>query len=329
MTMIRGWRRSAALGAALVLASAGAALAQNYPDRPVRVTVPYAAGGASDIVTRIVVEKVGATLGQQFVVENQAGAGGNIGTNAIARAEPDGYRLLVSASGPLATNKWIVATLPYDPEKDLEPISLLANLPNIVVVTKGLPPKSLAEVVAWVKSQEAGTVTYSSIGIGSSQHLAGVYFEQVTGTRMKHLPYTAAGPMATDLMTGTVPLSFQLLPNVHGQVKSGDIRPIAVASKVRASALPDVPTTAEAGMPDFVSAAWFAMLAPKGTPAPIIEKLNKAVVAALGDPAIKQKLIEAGAEPASSTPAELRALISGELAKWKTIVEKAGIKPRQ
>lgn len=327
--MIRCRVMGLASAAAALALSTTTALSQAYPDRPIRVVVPYAAGGASDVVTRIVLEKTGAILGAQFVVENMAGAGGNVGTHSIAKAEPDGYKLLVSASGPLATNKWIVKQLPYDPEKDFAPISLLANLPNIIVVTKNLPVNSVKELVAWVKSKPAGEVTYSSIGIGSSQHLAGVYFEQVIGVKMTHVPYRAAGNMATDLMTGVVPTSFQLLPNIHGQVKSGDIRTIAVAAKTRAAALPDTPTTAEAGMPDFVSAAWFAMLAPKDTPAQIVDKLNKAVVAALADPDTRKRLIEAGAEPASSTPAELQALISSEVVKWRDIVAKAGLKPAE
>jgi len=332
MTIDRIPRRGAkmaAIACAVLIATVAGAAAQSYPDRPIRVVVPFAAGGATDIVTRIVTEKAATLLGQQFVIENMAGAGGNLGTNTIARAEPDGYRLLVSASGPLATNKWLVKQLPYDAEKDFEPISLLATLPNVVVVTKSLPVSSLKELVAWVKAKPEGEVPYSSIGIGSSQHLAAVYFEQVTGTKMNHVPYRAAGNMATDLMTGVIPVSFQLVANINGQLKSGDIRALAIAAKTRSAALPETPTTAEAGMPDFVSAAWFAMLAPKATPKAVLDKLNGAIVTALADAGTRSRLIEAGAEPTSSTPAELAALISADIVKWRDIVAKSGLRPAE
>ncbi|KAB2912342.1 MAG: tripartite tricarboxylate transporter substrate binding protein [Hyphomicrobiaceae bacterium] len=316
-------------GAAFAALSSGLALparAQAYPDHPVKVVVPFAAGSASDVVGRVVLEKVSATLGQPFVFENQPGAGGNSGTMVIARAEADGYRLLVSASGPLAVNKTLTKALPYDPERDFEPVSLLATLPNVVTVSAKLPVKTLAELVAYAKAKP-GELNYSSVGPGSSQHLAGLLFQQITDTKMTHVPYRVTGQLVTDLITGQVPLSFQLIPNVLGQVQSGDARALAVTATTRSAALPDVPTTKEAGLPGYECAAWFAFLAPRGTPKPIVERLNKSVVDALQDAALRKRLIEIGADPASSSPEELRSLISSEIVKWREVIAKAGLVP--
>jgi tripartite-type tricarboxylate transporter receptor subunit TctC len=234
----------AALFAAALLFASGAS-AQTYPDRPIRVVVPFSAGSASDVVTRLVLDKMSPALGQQFIVENQPGAGGNIGTATIARAEPSGYNLVMSTSGPLAVNKTLTKNLPYDPEQAFEPISMLATLPNVVVVTKNLPVGSLQELIAYAKARP-DELTYSSVGVGSSQHLAGLFFEQLTGTKMRHLPYRVTAQLVTDLITGVVPLAFQNITNVLGQVQSGDLRPLAIASKSRSVTLPDVPTAAEA-----------------------------------------------------------------------------------
>lgn len=261
--MIR--RRSmlvATLGAFAALPLTLPASAQSYPDRPIRVTVPYPAGGAADVLARISLEKAGQLIGQPFVIENQGGAGGNLGTTSVARAEPDGYRVAITASGPLAVNKTLSKALAYDPEKDFEPITMLATMPNIVVVGNAVPVKTLKELIAYVK-ERPGQVNYASIGNGSSQHIAGAYFEQITGTKMTHVPYRAAGQMVTDLTTGVVPLSFQLIPNLLGQLQAKQLKPLAVTSATRSPAQPDVPTTKEAGLPEFISSAWFAMVAPK------------------------------------------------------------------
>src|SRR5882672_9150659 len=246
-----------AIAAAVLFASP--ASAQTYPDRPIRVVVPFSGGSASDVVARIVLDRVGPSLGQQFIVENQPGAGGNIGTATIARAEPDGYHLVMSASGPLAVNKTLTKNLPYDPEHAFEPITMLATLPSVIVVSKSLPVNSLHELIAYVKARP-DELTYSSVGVGSAQHLAGLFFEQLTGTKMRHLPYRVTAQLITDVMTGIVPLSFQNIPNVLGQVQSGDLRPLAIASRSRSVTLPDVPTAAEAGLDGFESSAWFALL---------------------------------------------------------------------
>jgi len=321
--MLRSFHR------ALLIATASSALvstveAQSYPDRPIKVVVPFAAGSASDVVTRLVLEKMSPALGQPFVIENQPGGGGNSGTLSIARSEPDGYKLLMGASGPLAVNKTLTKNLPYDPEKDFEPISLLATLPNVVVVSAKVPIASLQDLIAHAKARP-GELNYSSVGNGSSQHLAGVLFEQLTGTKMTHVPYRITGQLVTDLITGVVPLSFQNIANVLGQVQSGNLRPLAIAAKSRSATLPDVPTAAEAGLPGYESSAWFALLAPRGTPKPIVEKLNLTTVAALQDADLRKRLTDIGAEPASSSPEELRAFISTEVVKWRDIITRTGV----
>jgi tripartite-type tricarboxylate transporter receptor subunit TctC len=316
----------APISAAFVLAVA--ASAQTYPDRPIRVIVPFSGGSASDVVTRLVLDKMGPALGQPFVIENQPGAGGNIGTATIARAEPSGYYLVMSTSGPLAVNKTLTKNLPYDPEQAFEPITMLATLPSVVVVGKGLPVGSLQELITYAKARP-DELTYSSVGIGSAQHLAGVFFEQLTGTKMRHLPYRVTAQLITDVMTGVVPLSFQNIPNVLGQVRSGDLRPLAIASKSRSVTLPDVPTAAEAGLAGFESSAWFALLAPRGTPRPIVEKLNRVAVTALKDADLRQRLIDIGADPAPMSPEDLRAFISAEVVKWREVINRGEVSAQQ
>jgi tripartite-type tricarboxylate transporter receptor subunit TctC len=326
LRLVRGLRCPLHIAAVFFLGSP--VLAQTYPDRPIRVVVPFSTGSASDVVTRLVLDKMSPSFGHQFVVENQPGAGGNIGTATIARAEPNGYHLAISASGPLAVNRTLTKNLPYDPEHAFEPITMLATLPNLVVVSKKLPVTSLPELIAYVKARP-DELTYSSVGVGSSQHLAGLLFEQLTDTKMRHLPYRVTAHLVTDLMTGTVPLSFQNITNVLGQVQSGDLRPLAIASRSRSATLPEVPTAAEAGLSGYESFAWFALLAPRGTPKPIIEKLNMVAVAALKDTVLRQRLSEIGADPAPMSPDELRAFISAEIVKWREIIVRGGVPVEQ
>src|SRR5262245_15262286 len=304
------------------------ALAQTYPDRPVRVIVPFSTGSASDVVTRLVLDRMNPSFGQQFVVENQPGAGGNIGTATIARAEPNGYHLAMSASGPLAVNRTLPKNLPDVPGHAFGPVTMLATLPSLVVVSKKLPVAFLPELIAYAKARP-DELTYSSVGVGSSQHLAGLLFEQLTGSKMRHLPYRVTAQLVTDLITGTVPLSFQNITNVLGQVQSGDLRALAIASKSRSVTLPEVPTAAEAGLSGYESFAWFALLAPRGTPKPIIDKLNMVAVDALKDAGLRQRLSEIGAEPAPMSPDELRAFISAEIVKWREILVRGGVPAEQ
>jgi tripartite-type tricarboxylate transporter receptor subunit TctC len=229
----------------------------------------------------------------------------------------------MTTSGPLAANKTLYPNLGYDPERDLQPISMFASLPNVVVVSAKLPIKTLTELTDYVKQKP--NVPYGSVGNGSSQHLAGAYFEQIAGVRMTHVPYRVTAQLVSDLVAGEVPLGFQLVPNVLGQIKAGNIRPIAVASSKRLTALPDVPTAAEVGVKGYESAAWFAFLAPRGTPRPIVDKLHAEVVAAMNDAVVRARFAEFGAEPMATTPEELARFISAEIAKWREIITRAGI----
>ena len=315
-------RRTVAGGLALAgicLAAVPSQAQGTYPERPIRVIVPFAAGSASDIVGRIVLEKMADDLGHRFVVENQAGASGNLGTAAVARAAPDGYTILISASGPLAVNQSLFRDIGYDPLKDFEPISLLATLPNVIVVNAGQPLRSVADLIAAAK-KAPGSLNYGSIGNGSSQHLAGAYFEQVTGTRMTHVPYRVTGQLVTDLVGGQLQVSFQLIPNVLGQIQGGQLRPLAITANRRSEVLPDVPTVAEVGLGGYEAYGWFAMLAPKGTPQPVIARLHAAYAKAMADPATRRRIVEVGAEPATSTPAELSAFMAAEAKKWGDII---------
>jgi tripartite-type tricarboxylate transporter receptor subunit TctC len=297
-----------------------------YPDRPIQIVVPFAAGSASDVITRILLNRMTISLGQNFVVENRPGAGGNTGTAAVAHAAPDGYTLVMSTSGPLAANKALFRDLGYDPQKDFAPICLFATLPNVVVINAKLPPKTLSELIEYAK-KHPGQLNYGSVGVGSSQHLAGAYFEQLTGTKLVHVPYKNIGSYAPDFIAGQVPLGFQLLPNVLGLIQNGDARPLAVAASKRMTALPDVPTSAEAGLPGYESAAWLALLAPANTDQAIIDRLNAAAQEAIKDPKLRALFTEQGAEPADLGPDELKKFIASEISKWAGVIGKLGIPP--
>src|SRR5689334_1884777 len=236
--------RPLAIGLACALASASAGRAQDYPSRPIQVIVPFAGGSASDVVTRIMLDRMGKTLGQSFIVDNRPGAGGNMGTSVAAKATPDGYSLVMSTVGPLAANRTLYKSLGYDPDKDFTPISLFALLPNVIVINAKLPPKTLTEFVAYAK-QHPKELNYGSVGVGSSQHLAGAYFDQVTGVELVHVPYRNIAQYTPDFLGGQVPVGFQFLPNVSGLIQSGEARALAVTTPQRMTALPDVPTAAE------------------------------------------------------------------------------------
>ena len=312
-----------ALGAALI---AMPVAAQTWPDRPVRVNVGFAAGSASDIVPRMVLEKASQLLGKAniFVFENMPGAGGNNGLAIVKRAEPDGYTIGATAGGPLAVNKTLFKSMPFDPETDFEPISNMTLNPIVVAVSAKTPYKSLKDFIDFAKANP-GKITYSSVGPGSGQHLSGVQFSLLTGAQMHHLPYRITGQLVTDLITGEVPASFQNIINVLEQARAGQVRLLAIAAETRHPSVPDAPTAAEAGLPGFVSNSWFALVAPKGTPRPIVSRLNEVVVAALQDPAIIKRLQDIGSVADPMTPDQFKAYISAEVVKWREIITKAGL----
>jgi len=302
------------------------AQAQGYPTRPIEVIVPFAGGSASDVVTRVMLNEMSKSLGKNIIVDNRPGAGGNSGTAAATRAAPDGYTLVMSTSGPLAANKTLFKTLGYEPEKDFAPISLFAVLPNVIVINSKLPPKTLTEFIVYAKAHPK-ELNYGSVGVGSSQHLAGAYFEQIAGVELTHVPYRNIAQYTPDFIAGQVPLGFQFLPNVIGMLSSGDARALAVTSNTRMTALPNVPTAAEAGVKNYETFGWLALLAPAGTPKPIIDKIYKALAEAVKDPTVKARFIELGAEPVSPGPEELAKFIASETVKWREIIKTAGIPP--
>jgi len=306
-----------------VLLAAPAAHADTYPSRPIQVIIPFAGGSASDVVTRILLNRAGEILGHPFIIDNRPGAGGNNGTATAAKSTPDGYNLVATGSGPVAANRTLYRDLGYDVEKDFEPISLVAVFPIVVVASTKLPVNSLSELIAYAK-QHPG-LNYGSVGIGSSQHLAGAYFEQLTGVKLTHVPYRNISQYGPDMIAGSVPLGFQWLPNVLPPLQAKGARALAVANKSRMKALPDVPTTSEAGLPGYENSGWFTLLAPKGTPKEMIATVNKAVTEALNDPTVRQRFTEQGAEPVVMTPAELGKFIADENVKWHDIIVKAGI----
>lgn len=310
------------VGLAIVLASLNIS-AQSYPNKPITVIIPFSAGSASDVVTRVLLDKVASNNNMRFVFDNRPAAGGNVGTAAVVKADPDGYTIGMSTSGPLAVNKILNPDLGYDPERDLQPIALFAALPNVIVVSSTLNINNLAQLNDYIR--KTPDVAYGSVGNGSSQHLAGAYYEQLLGAKMTHVPYRVTANMVTDLVAGRVPISFQLLPNVSSQINGGRVKAIAVASNRRLSALPDVPTAAEAGIKGYESAAWFALIAPKGTSRAIIDKLNKDVNQALADPGVRAKFAELGADPVSGPPEDLTQLMASDVRKWTAIIKKGGI----
>jgi len=308
----------------LLLAFASAASAQDYPSHPVTVIVPFSTGSASDVIVRIMLERMNASASQRYIVDNRPAAGGAVGTAAGAKAAPDGYTILMAGSGPFVVAKNLQPAITYDAERDFAPISLYGRLPNVVVVNTKLPVKSLTEFVEYAK-QHPG-LAYGSVGVGSSQHLAGVLFEQLAGLQMTHVPYRVTSQLQADLVGGEVPASFQLLPNVISALKAGQVRALAVANNTRLAALPDVPTAAELGVSGYESSAWFGLVAPRGTPRAAIDKVHADMALAMADPTVKGRFVEFGAEPMTSSPEEFARYISQEVVKWRDLIVKAGIK---
>jgi tripartite-type tricarboxylate transporter receptor subunit TctC len=299
-------------------------LAQDYPTKSVTVIVPFSTGSASDVIVRIVLERMSANVGQRFIVDNRPAAGGAVGTAQGAKAAPDGYTILMAASGPLVVAKVLQPALQYDAEKDFDPIALYGRLPNIIVVSAKLAVKSVPELIEYAKKNPG--VGYGSVGNGSSQHLAGAFFSQLAGVNMTHVPYRVTSQLQSDLVAGEVPVSFQLLPNVISAIKAGQVRPLAVANATRLPALPDVPTAAEIGVKGYESSAWFGLVAPRGTPKPMIDRVAAEVAKAMSDSNVRARFTDFGAEPMATSPEELGKFISAEVTKWKDIIAKAGIK---
>jgi tripartite-type tricarboxylate transporter receptor subunit TctC len=314
---------AAGVGLAATLGSTFAG-AQSYPTKLITVIIPFAGGSASDVVARIMLDRMSKNMKQTIVIENRPGAGGNSGTGAAAKAAPDGYTLVGGGSGPAAANVALYKVLGYDPEKDLEMIGPFAGFTIIVVASKNSPIHSLKELIEQAKANP-GKLNYGSVGIGSSQHLAGEFFSQINGVKLTHVPYRNIAQYGPDLIAGQVPLGFQWFPNVAGPIGSKGAIPLAVAGDKRIAALPDTPTTAELGMPEYKERGWFALLAPGGTPKPILEKLNREMKAAVEDPQVKKGFETAGAETMWMPLDQAKKFQHDEIAKYRNIITKAGI----
>jgi tripartite-type tricarboxylate transporter receptor subunit TctC len=318
---------AAALAAALALGSFGPVRAADWPadGKAIQIIVPAPGGaGTGDSIARVVADQLATRLKASVVVDNRGGANGNVGATVAATAAPDGYKLLFSWAGTLAVNPSLYKNLPFDPQKSFEPIALIADVPNILVVNNDLPAKSLAEFIDYAKKNPE-QLHFGSTGSGSSMHLAAELFMRQTSTKMVHIPYSAPAMATTNLMNNDLQLMFQLVPGIAGQVKGGKVRALALMSDTRSPALPNVPTTVELGQPTLLSSTWFALLAPKGTPAAILDKLNAVVNESLNDPEVKQKLAAMGATPLGGTRAQLADYLAKETVKWGQIVREANI----
>ncbi len=325
-------RRLAALRiTALALTAAGlgasAAHAQEWPaaGKNIRLIVPSPGGsGTGDTIARVMAEEMGKRLKANFVIDNKPGANGNIGATAAAQAAGDGTNFLFSWAGTLAVNQAMYKGMGYDSQRDFVPIALVADVPNILVVNNNLPAKDMAEFTAYAMANP-GKLSYGSTGIGSSMHLAGELYAREYGAHMVHVPFSNPGNAVTNLISGEIQLMFQLIPGVAGQIKAGRVRAVAVMAPQRSAALPDVPTMAELGAPKMMSSTWFALLAPKGTPAVAIERMNAAANEVLADPAVKKRLIDMGATPLGGTPKQLTDHLAAEIDKWGKLVRAANI----
>ena len=308
------------------LIAASAVFAQTYPNKPIRLLVPFAPGGSSDIVSRSFAAEMAKTLGQTVLVESKPGGAGNIAMQEAKNSAPDGYTIILGHVGTLAVNPAMFAKLPYDPVKDFTPITLLAKVPSLLVVNaEKMKVKNLKELVEYAK-KNPGALNYGSAGNGSSGHLAFAYVALTAGFTATHVPYKGTGPMMTDLLAGRLEATFTGAPPLMAHVKAGTLRTIAVGTAKRSPAMPDVPTVAEQGYPGFETSQWYGLLAPTGTPDVIIQKLAQAAVAAGKSPTVSERLSAEAAEPATSTPAEFAAFIKVEAARWNDVVKKSQIK---
>jgi tripartite-type tricarboxylate transporter receptor subunit TctC len=326
MFTARGARVSIVAAVAIALAGLAApAAAQDYPSRAITLVVPYAAGGGNDAMARIAADKMSKTLGAQIVIENRGGAGGTIATRQIAKAAADGYTLGLGGTGTLAIGPTLYSNVGYDPRKDFTPVGLIGTSALVVLVHPSLPVKSIAELIAYAKANP-GKLNYASAGSGSGIHLGTEYFLSMAGIRIAHIPYKGTGPALNDLVGGHVAIYFSSMPSAVGLVKAGKVRALAVTSAKRSAIFPELPTVAEAGLPGYEAVLRYGIIAPAGTPRPVIEKLNAALRAAVMAEDVKRKMAADGTEPLPSTPDEYAADIDREEKKWSAIVKLSGAK---
>jgi tripartite-type tricarboxylate transporter receptor subunit TctC len=314
-----------ALATGVTLLAAAPAQAQtDYPNKPIKVVVTVPPGGGVDTVTRLVTDKMRVTLGQPFVVENKGGAGGNLAAEMVYTAEPDGYTIMASQPAPITTNAVLYKKLNFDPTK-FEPIAIMSTIPNVLLVKNDFPAKTLAEFMAYVKSNP-GKLNYASQGPGTTSHLTAELFNKIAGTKLVHVPYKGTGPALNDIVAGHVDLIFMQLESALRLHQGGKARILAVCTEKRIASLPDIPTMGEAGLKDFISDTWNALSAPPKTPAPIINKLNAAVNAALKTPEVQEKFKSLNLEPGGGTPQDMAKIVKADTERWGDVIRSLGLK---
>lgn len=315
-------RRFVQLGLALTLSGLTPAFAQDFPDRPIKLLVPYAAGGGTDAIARLVAQAVGEKLGQAMVVENNGTAGGNLASQIVAAAPADGYTVLMANQGPMVVNPHIFKNIKVDPLQAFEPVTLLTSAPLVLVVPAKSQFKSIADFLEFVK-KNPNKLSYGSAGNGSASHLAAVLMAQLGGLEITHVPYRGAGPALNDLVSGQTDFMITTMPSVSGLISAGTVKALAVTIEKRTKALPDVPTLAESGVKGYSTGAWYGFVVPKGTPQPVIEKLRAASVDAINSPVIRERFANEGAEPIGSNGEDFRKMMIEESARWSDVVKKS------
>ena len=316
---------AAIVASAAVFAWAAGAAENEYPVRPVRVVNPFPPGGSSDPMCRALADQLTRTLGQQFVVDNRGGGNGNVGTAIVAKATPDAYTLLFASGSAFTINPYVYRTLPFDYKRDFTPVGLFASVPNVLVVNPALPVTTLGEFTDYVRARP-GELNYASAGNGSTMHLAAEMFQKMTATKMVHVPYVSPGVASLDTIANRTQLIFHLVAAVAPFVQAGKLRGISVLAPVRSGVLPNLPTTKEAGLPGLESAAWYVVVAPKGTPTALVARLNKEINRTLADETLRQRIVAMGATPLGGTPADADQMVEREARRWSEIVKLAGIK---
>ena len=309
---------------AAVVVAAAPALAQSYPTKPIRIVAPSTPGDAPDVIARLVADKLSVALGQQVVVDNKPGAGGVVGSESVAKSAPDGYTLIMGNAGSHGINAAVYSKLPYDIQRDFAPVSQVAIAPNVMVINPSVPANSVAEFIAYAKSQP-GKLSYASGGNGSSAHMSMELFKSMAGIDVQHIPYKGSSPALTDLIGGQVAVFIGNMPPTVPHIKAGKLRALAVTTKTRSALMPELPTIADT-LPGYETVAWFGVLAPAGTPPDIVNKLSVEIGKIARSPEMREKLVAMGAEPVGGTPEEFKAVIDRDIAKWKPLAQKVGIK---